>query len=115
MDAEEIEELVDGFMDQLIDEFDQLGKEITENGENARREVKAMGLSQEDAPRLVFDLADHIGSIQTSQERCRVHVKDIFHILNDLDPEEEKLARVMIIERLHEFHSQLNSLFSPDD
>lgn len=115
MDAEEIAELVDGFMDQLVSEFNQLGKEITANAEDAGREVQALGLSQEDVPRLIFDLADPIRSIETSQERCRMHVGNIFDILDGLDPEEEELARILIHKGLRELHSELNSLFSPND
>lgn len=112
MDAEKIVEWVDGFMDQLTEEFNQLGKEITANAEHAVREVEALGLSQEDAPRLVFDIADPMGSIQTSQERCQTHVGNIFDVFERLDPEEERLARIMIRERLCEFHSEISSLFS---
>lgn len=115
MDAEEIAELVNGFMDQLASEFGKLGKEITENAEDAGREVEAMGLSQEDVPRLVFDIADPMGSIETSQKRCGIHVNDIFDILNRLDPEEEKLARIMIHQGLRQLHSEINSLFFSDD
>jgi len=114
MDAEEIAELIHGFMDQLAWEFNQLGKEITENAEDAGKEVQAMGLSREDAPRLVFDLADPMASIETSQERCRAHVNNIFGILDSLDPEEEKLARALIHEGLRELHSEIGSLFSSD-
>lgn len=115
MDAEEIAELVDGFMDQLAQEFNQLGKEITANAEDAGREVQALGLSQEEAPRLVFDLANPIGSIETSQERCRMHVSTIFDILDGLDPEEEKLARILIHKGLRELHWEINSLFSSNE
>lgn len=115
MDAEEIAELVDGFIDQLAWEFSQLGKEITAHAEDAGREVQALGLSQEEAPRLVFDLADPMGSIETSQERCRRHVSNIFDILGGLDSEEEKLARILIHKGLRELHSEINSLFSPND
>lgn len=115
MDAEEIVELVDGFIDQLALEFSKLGKEIIENAKNARKEVQTLGLSQEDAPRLVFDLANPIGSIETSQEQCRMQVGNIFDILDGLDPEEEKLARMLIHKGLRELHSEINSLFSSDD
>jgi len=114
MDAEEIEELVDGFMDQLAWEFNQLGKEITENAEDAGKEVEAFGLSQEEMPRLVFDIADPMGSIEISQGRCRAHVNNIFNILDGLDPEEEKLARMMIHKGLRELHLEISSLFSSD-
>ena len=115
MDAEDIEELVDGFIDQLVSEFNQLGKEIAESAKHAGEEIEAMGLSQEDMPRLVFDLADSMGRIAASQDRCRMHVGNIFDILDGLDPEEEKLARAMIHEALHEFHSEINFLFFPND
>lgn len=114
MDAEEIGELVDGFMDQLVSEFNQLGKEITASAEHAGEEIEAMGLSREDVPQLVFDLVDPLGRIVASQERCRMHVDNIFGILDGLDPEEERLARAMIRERLHEFHSEVSSLFFSD-
>lgn len=115
MNTEEIAELVDGFIDQLAWEFNQLGKEITAHVEDAGREVQALGLSQEEAPRLVFDLANPMGSIQTSQERCRRHMSNISNILDGLDPEEEKLARILIHKGLRELHSEINSLFSPND
>ena len=111
----DIEELVDGFMDQLVSEFNQLGKEITASAKHAGEEIEAMGLSQEDMPHLVFDLADPMGRIAASQERCRMHMGNIFDILDSLDPEEEKLARTMIREKLYEFHSEINSLFFPND
>ncbi len=111
----DIEELVDGFMDQLVSEFNQLGKEITVSAKHAGEEIEAMGLSQEDLPRLIFNLVDPMGRIVASQERCRMHMGNIFDILDSLDPEEEKLARTMIREKLHEFHSEIGSLFFPND
>ena len=112
MDAEEIAELVDEFMDKLVSELNQLHKEIAANAEGAEREVKDLGLSQEDAPHLIFDLADPMGSIEASQGRCRMHVSDVFDILEGLDPDEEQLARTMIREELRELHSEIDSLFS---
>lgn len=115
MDSEEIAELVDGFMDKLVWEFGQLSKELVVNAEGAAEEVKILGLSQEEAPYLIFNLADPMGTIGISQERCRTHVKDVFDILNGLDLEEEKLARIMIHKGLRELHSEIGSLFSSDD
>ena len=115
MDAEEIMGLVDEFIGQLKGEFVQLSRELTVNAEGAAEEVEILGLSQEEAPYLIFNLADPMGTIGASQERCRAHTKDIFDIFEGMDSEEEALARSMIMERLHELHSEINSLFFSAD
>lgn len=115
MDTEDITELVDEFIDQLKGEFAELSKELAVNAQGAAQEAGILGLSQEDAPYLIFNLADPMGTIQMSQERCRAHMNDIFDICQNMDPEEETLARTMIIKRIHELHAEINSLFFSAD
>lgn len=115
MDTEDITELVDEFIDQLKREFTELNRELVINAEEATEEVEILGLSQEDAPYLIFNLADPMGTIQMSQERCRVHARHIFHICEGMDPEEETLAQVMIIKRLRELYAEIDFLFSSAD
>lgn len=115
MDHERIERLVDKFIEQLEEEFAHLGNEITQNAEGAMREMGMLGLSQEDFPGLVFNLADPMGTIAAIQERCRVHTKNLFYMIESFDPDEEKKARIMIIDKLQQIHSYISSLFSGDD
>lgn len=115
MDIEDITELVDEFIDQLKQEFAELSRQLTVNAEGAAEEVEILGLSQEEAPYLVFNLADPMETIKISQERCRVHTRYIFDMCEGMDPEEETLARAMIAERLRELHAEIHSLFSSTD
>ena len=112
MDIEKIEELVDDFIEKLAGEFDQLRTTIDTNQEAAREELQALGLSEQDAPRLLFDLVDPMGSVDASRERCKAHNDDMFDILDRLDPEEETYARRMIGQRLKDMHADLNKFFS---
>ena len=116
MDIEKIEELVDDFIKKLAGEFDQLRTTIDTNQEAAREELKCLGLSEQDAPRLLFDLVDPMGAVEASKERCSVHNNNnMFDILDRLDPEEEAYARRMIGQGLREMHAELNRFFSSDD
>ena len=115
MDAEKIIELVDGFVDQLKCELVQLSKNFALNAEGAVEEAKMLGLSQEEAPYLIFNLADPMGAIESSQKQCLAHTNHMFDICQGMDPEEETFARTMIVQRLRELHEEINFLFSSAD
>ncbi len=115
MDIEKIEELVDDFIEDLAGEFNQLKTTIDTNQVTACEELKLLGLSEQDAPRLFFDLVDPMGTIEASKERCKAHNDHMFDLLERLDPEEEAYARGMISQRLREMHAELSRFFSSDD
>lgn len=112
MDAEHITELVDGFIDQLREEFVQLSQELAVNVQKATQEVEMLGFSQEEAPDLLLNLADPMGSVEARREQCRMHANNIFGICEGMDPEEETLAHAMILERLRDLYEEIISLFS---
>lgn len=113
MDPEDIEEMVDDFVEKIKAEFVGFSQEMDTSVKGATEEMRAIGLSIEEDAFLMMNMVDPGAMLQERQERCRAHVEDIYEVISQLDPQDEQQARKMIAEALHEFHDELTDFLFP--
>lgn len=112
MDREELQEIVDEFIENLAEQMQQLDAEITEGLEETIEDLERMGMSVEDAGALIMDVADPMGMVTESQEQAKENVSEFFDFLNTLDPEDQQEVKRMVRRGLAGLEYELNEFFS---
>lgn len=113
MDREDMQEMVDDFIEQIKAEFVSFSQEMDANIEGVTKEMRAIGLSIEEDAFLMMNMVDPRAMIQKGQERCKAHLAHIYEVMSEFDAQDKQRARKMIIEALHEFHDELNEFLFP--
>lgn len=113
MDREDIEEMVDDFIEKIKAELVGFSQEMDASVKGATEEMQTIGLSVEEDAFLMMNMVDPGAILQEGQNRCKAHVEHIYEVIDQLDPQDERHAREMIIKALHEFHDELTDFLFP--
>lgn len=109
MDRENIQRIADQFIRKIIAEMVNMREGMIESVEGAVEEVEALGLSQNEASFLIWQVADVESMMHDTKRRFEQQTNRMVEALSTLEPDEEQEARRIIREQLVKIYTDLTS------